>query len=420
MTKIKLILLVLVLSTFNSYGQKELRYQDRVYEPSIKSVQLYPQGTSIQASLSPAVKELNQGAQLTLEFDDLREDADYYFVYFIHCNADWTPSKMRPTMYLKAFNEFEIINFEFSSESKTNYVHYSFPIPTLKETGNYLAVVYRDRKKEDLILSKRFSVYNNQVGVGGNIGRSSSVSNRQTNQRVEVTLNYGDLKTFDPAKDFTVVVRQNERPDNLKIGLNPTFIDENGKLIRYQNLGNENDFPAGNEFRLFDISTVNSSGRNVAKIGFNENKPVAQLMIDKERDPAFFQFLDLNGKYYIRDLESLRTGNLTAEYVDVEFLLDYPKINENIYVLGEFNLWQKNDESRLQYDPVNSRYYSKQLLKQGWYNYTYSVESLQPNMIEKNFFDTENVYEVFVYYRPMGARGDQLVGYSRIPYNARR
>ncbi|OEK04924.1 type IX secretion system plug protein [Roseivirga misakiensis] len=420
MTKIKLIFLLILLSSKITLAQKKLVYGDHVYENTIKTVQLYPQGSSIQASLTPAVKELNDGPNLVLEFDDLRDDADYFFVYFIHCNADWSVSKMKPTMYLKAFNEFEIENFEFSSESKTNYVHYTFQIPSFKESGNYLAVVYRDRNKEDIILSKRFSIYNNQVGVGGNIGRSSVVSKRQSHQRVEVTLNYGDLRTFDPAMDFTVVVRQNARPDNMKVDLKPTFIDENAKLIRYQNLGDENDFLGGNEFRLFDISTVNGSGRNVAKIAFEENKPVAQLRLDQERDPAFFQFLDINGQYYIRDLESLRTGTITAEYVEVEFLLDIPKITDDIYVLGAFNLWNRNEESILKYDPVKEQYSAKQLLKQGWYNYTYWVDGNEPNLIENSFFDTENLYEVFIYYRPMGARGDQLVGYSSIPFNNRR
>lgn len=419
-TKTNLTLLVLLCSSLLAYGQKQLEYQDRVYEPTIKTVQLYPRGNSIESTLAPAVKEISEGPNLRLEFDDLRDDADYYFVYFIHCNSDWSISGLRPTMYMKAYNEFEIEDFEFSSEAKINYVHYSFDLPEFKETGNYLAVVYRDRNKEDIVLSKRFSMYENKVGVGGNIGRSSSVGNRQSNQRVEVTLNYGDLSTFDPAKDFTIVVRQNGRSDNLKIGLGPTFIDENGKLIRYRNLGDENDFLAWNEFRLFDISTVNSSGRNVASIRFENNKPVAQLMMDKERDPVFFQFLDVNGQYYIRDLESNRAGTLTAEYVNVEFALDYPKTTNKIYVLGAFNQWQKNEASLLKYDNLNERYYSRQLLKQGWYNYSYWVDSNTPDAIDKSFFETENLYEVFVYYRPMGARGDQLIGYSRISYNTRR
>lgn len=407
-------------STFLAQGQKQLSYQDKIYEPSIKTIQLYPEGRSIQSIIAPTVKDIDEGKKLILEFDDLRNDADYYYVYFIHCNADWSPSDLRSSMFLTPYNEFEIENFEFSSESKINYVHYNFQLPKFKATGNYLAVVYRDRDKKDIVLSKRFSIYSNSVGVGGRVSRSSSVANRLNNQRIEVTLNYGELKSIDPAKDFTVVVRQNERPDYTKTGLSPTFIDENAKLIRYQNLGDENDFPGGNEFLSFDISTVNSSGRNIAKIQFEQNRPTAELYVNKERDPAYFQVLDVNGKYYIRDLEGGRSGILTSEYVKVKFTLNYPETNDDIYVLGDFNLWQKNGESLMKFDTETKQYFTTQLLKQGWYDYTYWIDGNDHEAINKSFFETENLYEVFIYYRPMGARGDQLVGYSRIAYNSRR
>ncbi len=418
--KTKLTLLALLLLTPVLYAQKQLVYQDQVYESTIKTVQLYPSGSSIQSVLSPPIKDINDGKTLVLEFDDLRNDADYYFVYFIHCNADWTPSDLRAPMYMTAYNEFEIQDFEFSSEAKINYVHYTYQLPQFKETGNYLAVVYRDREKKDLILSKRFSLYKNQVAVGGNINRSASVPNRQTNQRVEVTMNYGSLTSINPRQEFTVVVRQNRRPDETKTGLAPTFIDESSKVIRYQNLGTENDFRGWNEFRFFDISTVNASGRNVASIGFRDNLPEASIMLDRARDPAYFQVLDVNGQYYIRDLEAGRAGRLTSEYVKVKLTLDYPKIEEEIHVIGEFNQWRKDEQSRMLYDPLNKNYYSNQLLKQGWYNYIYTVDANDPDRIENSFFETENLYEILVYFRPMGARGDQLVGYSRINYNARR
>ncbi|MBO3697646.1 type IX secretion system plug protein domain-containing protein [Roseivirga sp. E12] len=418
--KTSLTVLLLVLFVSITFGQKQLLYQDKAYESTIKTIQLYPNDPSIEASLSPPIKDIDDDRKLLLEFDDLREDADYYFVYFIHCNADWQPSDLRAPMYMTGYNEFEIMNFEFSSQAKINYVHYSFELPKFKETGNYLAVVYRDRKKKDIILSKRFSLYKNQVAVGGNISRSSDVANRLKNQRVEVTLNYAGLNAMDPSKDFTVVVRQNQRPDVTKLGLDHTFIDDNAKLIRYQNLGEENDFPGWNEFRFFDISTVNGSGRNVAQIGFTNNRPRAQLIPDRVRDPAYFQVLDVNGQYYIRDLETGRDGRLTAEYVDVKFTLDYPETSESIYLVGQFNQWIRNESSLMRYDPVNKNYYSNQLLKQGWYNYLYTVDSSNPQSVEQSFFETENLYEVLVYFKPMGGRGDQLVGYSRINYNSRR
>lgn len=418
--KTSLVVLFLMLFSSVLFGQKQLLYQDLVYESTIKTVQLYPNGPSIQSVLSPPIKDIDDNTALFLEFDDLREDADYYFVYFIHCNADWTQSDLRPSMYMKAYNEFEIENFEFSSEAKINYVHYTYQLPEFKETGNYLAVVYRDRKKKDIILSKRFSLYKNRVAVGGNISRSSDVTNRLSNQRIEVTLNYGGLKSINPSKDFTVVVRQNQRPDVTKTGLGATFIDENSKLIRYQNLGSENDFRAWNEFRSFDISTINASGRNVANTGFIDNKPQAEVIPDKARDPAYFQVLDVNGQYYIRDLEAGRAGRLTSEYVNVKFTLNYPETDEPIYLLGQFNQWIKDENSMMIYDAINEHYTSNQLLKQGWYNYMYTVEANDPDRIEQSFFETENLYEVLVYFRPMGSRGDQLVGYSRINYNSRR
>lgn len=400
--------------------KKELKFEDTVYESPIKTVRMYPEGGSIQNSLSPSIAELGQTTKLLLEFDDLRNDADYYFVQFIHCNADWKPSNLKPNMYLNSYNEFEIEDFEFSSESKTNYVHYQYRLPNFQSTGNYLAVVYRDRNKEDIVLSKRFRVYQNKVGVGGNISRSSSVGDRLTHQRVEVTMSYGNLNSIDPRQDFKVIVRQNQRPD-MTLVLNPTFIDENSKVIRYQNLGSENDFLGGNEFRFFDLSTVNFKGRNVMNAGFKDNKPFAQLGFDETRKDGYFQNLDLNGQYYIRDLEGGGAFAITSEYISTTFSLKTEKRLSDIYLLGAFNNWKRNDQSKLKWNTQKEVYETNFLLKQGWYDYSYwSADPTAPNEFEQNFFETENLYEIYVYFKPIGGRGDILVGYSRIDYNRRR
>ena len=400
--------------------KKELKFEDTVYESEIKTVRMYPEGSSIQSSLAPAVAELGQTTKLLLEFDDLRDDADYYFVQFIHCNADWTPSDLRANMYLNSFNEFEIEDFEFSSESKTNYVHYKYRLPKFQSTGNYMAVVYRDRNKEDIILSKRFRVYQNEVGVGGNVLRSSAMGDRLTHQRIEVTMSYGNLNSIDPRQDFKVVVRQNQRPD-MQLMLSPTFIDENSKVIRYQNLGSENDFLGGNEFRYFDLSTVNFKGRNVMDAGFAANKPFAQLGLDEMRKDGYFQNLDLNGQYYIRDLEGGGAFAITSEYVSTTFGLKAEKRLTDIYLLGAFNNWKRDAQSKLKWNAQNEVYETNILLKQGWYDYSYwSADPTAPNEFEQSFFETENLYEVFVYFKPIGGRGDILVGYSRIDYNRRR
>ncbi len=64
--------------------------------------------------------------------------------------------------------------------------------------------------------------------------------------------------------------------------------------------------------------------------------------------------------------------------------------------------------------------YEKTLyLKQGYYNYTYATVSKAASLpdfstTEGNNWITENSYVVLVYYRPFGARADELVGYAAV------
>lgn len=67
--------------------------------------------------------------------------------------------------------------------------------------------------------------------------------------------------------------------------------------------------------------------------------------------------------------------------------------------------------------------YEKTLfLKQGFYNYSYITlpDKKQPGTTftfdntEGNYWGTENEYTVLVYYRPFGARADELIGMARL------
>lgn len=103
---------------------------------------------TLSIAVSPPVTTTGIANRLTLSFDDLREDADYYYVYFIHCNADWQPSKLSSALFLNRFNAFEITTFDFSVEAKQQYVHYDVKLPAFNYSGNYLAVVYRNQDKK--------------------------------------------------------------------------------------------------------------------------------------------------------------------------------------------------------------------------------------------------------------------------------
>lgn len=400
--------------------QKTIQYSDYSYEETIRTVKLYPQGIGIENSMAPSITQLNGSKSLVLEFDDLKEDADYYYIRFVHCNADWTLSDYRDNMVVHGYNEFEIEDFQFSTESKTSYVHYRYIFPKFKVSGNFLAIVYRDQNKDDIILTRRFMVNSNQANVGARIERSSVIKDRRTHQRIDVNLNFGNITSPDPRKDFKVVIRQNQRWDNAKTGLPVSFIDENSKVISYRALGSENDFPGGNEFRFFDLSTVTFSGRNVQRVEYQNGLPMATIRPDLPLNPNYLQNLDINGKFYVRDQEANSLGN-TAEYVSATLSLKTPKQSANIYVLGDFNNYMRDKKSLLIYDDKEEQYAVELLLKQGWYDYTYWVDDpLDPFQMDRTFFNTENLYEVFVYFKPMGARGDHLVSYFKLNYNKLR
>jgi len=57
-------------------------------------------------------------------------------------------------------------------------------------------------------------------------------------------------------------------------------------------------------------------------------------------------------------------------------------------------------------------------LKQGYYNYTYAWKDFSDNKIktytfEGSYHETENDYQIFVYYGKTIDRYDQLIGYQK-------
>ena len=63
------------------------------------------------------------------------------------------------------------------------------------------------------------------------------------------------------------------------------------------------------------------------------------------------------------------------------------------------------------YDSDLGGYTGSFLLKEGYYEYQY-ITSANPYEVEGSHFETENTYEIFVYYRPPSRIYDVLGGYT--------
>ncbi|MBL6449424.1 DUF5103 domain-containing protein [Fulvivirga sp. 29W222] len=420
-------LFIFVLSAYNlphhlsspTYQNKKLVYKDATYEPEIRTVQLYPYTGNANAVLSPSVATLNNN-NLLLEFDDLVQAPENYRVKIIHCNSDWTPSRLRSLDYLYDYNEFNIDNYQLSVDTKLSYVHYKFKIPSLKVPGNYLLVAYRGTDESDIILSKRFMLFNSLVSINLLSDLTGLSSNNRLNQQLDFTIDYNDYPLQNPMENVSIVIRQNQRWDNAITTLRPNFIRENINQLEYRFFNYENNFKGGNEFRFFDMRSLRYPGQNVQRANINTRPTLIDLMIDKPRIyQPYTQYDDLNGEYFIANSDT-GNGSVQSDYVTVRFHLKASKVNGEVYVIGEMNNWNLQD--RMNYDEVSGLYNGEMILKQGYYDYQYYIkgDTLRSNYFEGDHFQTENEYEIFVYYKPPTSRSELLIGYGYYEMNPSR
>jgi hypothetical protein len=414
----RIILIGIILVTSPLLAQeKELIYDDWVYDPNIRTITFHPKPVRPQDQFNAPIISIVQNQPLLLEFDHLNADYNDFRVRLIHCNADWTPSFYTNLEILDEYNEFNINDYDFSFNTRVDYVHYWFEVPQVKVSGNYLLVVFQNGDEDDYVLTRRFSVYENSTSITNRVVQSNNVSTRLANQQIDFSVNYSPLQVNNPFTQLKIIIRQNQRWDNAIQGLQPTMVRENIRTLDYFHVNNETNFQAGNEFRFFDLRTVDFNGQGVAKVERDPKEIRAYKYVDESRFglPYSIQMQDdINGKFVVNNMDlGPGRGVLEGQYAKVFFLLESPvELEDDVYVLGQLTDWKRLPSNRMQYNKNKGMYELELLLKQAWYNYIYWVDSSNPYHFEGIRFETENEYEILVYFRPQGGRGDLLVGYS--------
>ncbi len=406
-------------STIPEDNGKSLQLSDQSYEPQIKTVRLSA-GIDSQGQLLPAVTQLGVW-NLLLQFDDLRPQRDNYYARIIHCNQDWTKSSLSDLDYMPEYNEFPINTFEFSLDTHEPYVQYRLRLPDVKLPGNYVVLVYRNSDRSDIILTRRFIVYDQKITFmreGSLMGPGALAS---AIQQLNFTINYKNLQLINPLESVHVTVRQNQRWDNLMENIKPSFIRENIHELEYRFFDVHNIFKGGNQFRFFDLRSLNYPGRNVATVDKSQKPFQVFIQPDKTREgEPYAVYDDMNGNFNTDnyDIRNAVAGN----YANVHFTLFSPTpVDGEVYLSGAFTNWDFLSEYKMTYDAIKKEYRGTAFIKQGWYDYQYVVKSstLQTYHFEGSHFETENDYEVFVYYRSFQPQADLLLGYIRLEVNPR-
>ncbi|QHV96249.1 type IX secretion system plug protein [Spirosoma endbachense] len=423
------VLLVWVSTT--TLRAQQLQTIDRIYDPKVQTVLLFPQVSANpndpSLALNPPIISLDEQVALQLEFDDLTADYRSFRARLVHCNADWQKSVLNDIEFTYEYNDNPITDYQVSLNTKIPYYHYRFTIPRVKLPGNYLLVIYDERNRTNTILTRRFCTYQNRVAIAASVRFSTDPSRQFSDQQIDLAINYKGYQVISPQDDFKVVIRQNYRDDRVIRGLRPTNVQAFDQVIDYRLIDLSNTMPGGNEFRFFDTRTVLSRANYIERIDRNADHNVAYVQVDQPRSRGpYIQSDDFNG-FFVIDHRETGNGQTGADYIETVFTLRIPEApGVNVYVNGAFNFWELNDRNRMSFDSVLGAYRASILLKQGVYNYDYIVQTTtgQPkvdeNYIEGSFSSTENDYEVFVYHRPPASRADQLVSYQKVGVNKRK
>ncbi|WP_233268769.1 DUF5103 domain-containing protein [Mucilaginibacter lacusdianchii] len=406
--------MIICLAVLKSFAQ-QLVYNNYTYRPEIKSVECY--NTSKEGSFP--IINLHSTEQIQLNFDDLSGQSHNYYYTIQHCDAQWNPSNLSPAEYLQSYMEDRLLDYWYASGTVQKYVHYELKIPNQniapKLSGNYLLKVYEDGDQRKLALTRRIYIAGTAASVAAEILPSNIVSLRQANQKINFQVDYAGLNVSNPYSDIKILVMQNGRPETAVLNTRPTNVRGTQLLFNdYQS----NDFAGGNEFRHFDIRTLKLNSERVARI-FKDTANTVLLLGDANRNQQGYLFLyDSDGNFFIRNQDG-RDARTDADYAQVYFNLaaNQNPADGDMYVVGKFNDYRMDAASKMQYDGSNNRYRINVLLKQGVYDYQYawvprSTNHTDPVIPEGSYFETENEYQVLIYYRAPGARGEGLIGYK--------
>ena len=396
---------------------------DHIYKPAIHSVKLYKAGDIY----SYPVIALNSSDQLELHFDDMDADVKNYYYTYQLCNADWTTANLQPYDYIRGFQTNRITNYRNSSIVYTRYTHYQAPIPDRNcmptRSGNYLLKVFINDDTSKLVFTKRFLVVNTKTTVGALVQQPYDMQFFKTHQRLQVTVSTatGQVNTLSP-QDLKVLIVQNNIWDNTLIIDRPTIY--RGNYYEYSD-ERATTFAAGKEWRWIDLRSLRLMSdrmRNIIDTGKEVHvyvKPDGEL-----RQQVYVYYRDLDGIYTIENNDN-NNPYWQSDYANVHFTFippgNRPYEGKSIYVFGELTNYTPGDSSRMIFNEEKGVYEKTLLLKQGYYNYSYvtmpdkkqrDINTLYENT-EGNYWGTENSYMVLVYFRPFGARADELIGYSR-------
>ena len=384
-----------------------------VYDPQVKTLQVVVN----QDWLSPPVMRLGSDDVLNIGFDELSHTFHRYIYRLEHCEADWSPSEdLFESNWLEGFNGNTIEDYENSLNTTVLYTHYWLQIPNdrcqLKMSGNYRLHIYDEDDDDKEVLCAEFRVVEPLMKVGMSITTNTDIDFNQSHQQVSMTVLYGNVNVNNVEDQIRTVVMQNGREDNQILNVKPNYVrtdrlqwEHNQALI----------FDAGNEYRKFEVLALSHPTMGIDRMRWDGTNYHAFPFVGGPR-PSYILDHDADGAFYVRNSDNIENDR-TCDYVYVHYKMLAENYRDDVIIDGN---WTTEDGSNyvMTYDHSDHSYNATILQKQGYYSYQYLLRDGEGNTRvmpeEGSFFETENRYQAFVYYKGISERTWRLVGYQQI------
>ncbi len=372
------------------------------------------------ASRFPVLK-LNSNEKLEVSFDDLTHEYQRYTYKIEHCDVEGNPTtELFESDYVRTTDDQVVItNYEPSENTTVQYTHYAFSIPNTNMrpliSGNYRLTVSTENEEDEevVVLQTYFAVVDTKVGIYPSATTNTEVDWNDTHQQIELKVDCSNLVVRDAQSEIKTLVMQNRRFDNMAKDV--PFTAQNGNVLLWEH-SRGLIFDAGNEYRKMEILSTRYPGMHGESVRWFDPYYHYTLQTDYPRRNYLYDE-DRNGQSVVR-YEGAGDADTQADYVMTHFVLDSPQLPEGkeVYVSGQWTSLGVAPQYKMHYNHADACYEANILMKCGYYNYLYlcasksnpQVGSTMP--IEGNYFQTENEYDILVYYRPTGSRYWQLVG----------
>ena len=384
------------------------------FSQSISTVAFYKQNDNKSSNI--LLSSLNE--RFSMSFDVL-SGIEYDLYYVIeHCDFDWKKSQLLKSEYLQGFDDVKIEDYYSSFNTYQIYTHYKINFPnsntSFKKSGNYIIKILNEYGEE--LFRRKFIIYENLASVYTEIKRSRELDFIHTKQVVNFEVSPVNIRFNNPIKTIKVSVFKNNDFKNSIQNLKPQYTMGQKLIYRYDK---ESSFWGGNEYLYFENKFVRNTNVKIRAFDLEEIYSNFLYSDIPRLNKKYTYNPDINGGFLIAAANS-SNPEFEADYVNVHFYLEKLKTlsSENkIFIVGDFNNHEINDKYKMRFNSNFNLFEAEIKLKQGFYNYKYVLldknNNIIPGGIDGNFDETENEYNVVVYYRDFGQRFDRVVGVGK-------